>query len=147
MKVQNIRHGVFETNSSSTHSISIDSTDILLDTLEVRYDGKVLIGVGEFGWEQDEHRDAATKASYLHMYCRDWVHPEDLKEKFYQNLKEVILEQTKADDVIFSNDPDGYIDHQSVEDKDYHYIMEDKEKIKNFIFNKKSILVTDNDNH
>ena len=90
-KTVNIRHGVFETNSSSTHSISIDDKEFLLDTLVVNSSGNVEIEVGEFGWEQDTYRDASTKASYLHMYCRDWVHPEDLKERFYQNLKEGIL--------------------------------------------------------
>lgn len=156
---KNIRHGVFETNSSSTHSISIGNSGQLLDTLPINDEGNVIIQPGEFGWEQETYNDAYTKAQYLAVYCRDWS--GDKKDEFFTNLKDVILKQTKANDVIFDLFKDekeeryfypgcydtGYIDHQSVESQDYHHVLEDKNNIRNFIFDKSSWLETDNDNH
>lgn len=152
--IRNTRHGVFETNSSSTHSISISDTGSLLDILKVDDEGNVIVTPAEFGWEQEEYTDANSKASYLYVYCRDWS--GDKEEEFLENLKEAILEQTKAESVIFRDGSntegdygydDGYIDHQSVEGRALDYILEDKRLIRDFIFNPNSILTTDNDNH
>src|SRR4051812_15125515 len=59
-----IRRGVFETNSSSCHSISIASGGEVDDKLYVDEHGVCEIHPGEFGWGIDIHRDAATKAAY-----------------------------------------------------------------------------------
>lgn len=59
MKIQ-IRKGVFETNSSSTHAIVIKN-DSTINT----YPEKVEFKLGEFGWEYDNYNDVETKASYL----------------------------------------------------------------------------------
>lgn len=80
MKKQ-IRYGVFETNSSSTHSISIGNfEDKLLnfiqkpdyeyneDTGEFEdttvYDGNIHVTFGEFGWQEDTYNDVYTKLIY-----------------------------------------------------------------------------------
>jgi hypothetical protein len=59
-----IRKGVFETNSSSTHSITIADSGKLQNTLPIT-DGKIFVTCEEFGWEQEVHTDAYTKLSYL----------------------------------------------------------------------------------
>ena len=56
-----IRRGVFETNSSSTHSVSIShknssyydpsSLNVFID----EYDNKVHVKFGEFGWEVESY--------------------------------------------------------------------------------------------
>ena len=55
-----VRQGVFETNSSSTHSICIaQTTDYIIPD-------KVSFSVGEFGWEVDKLSSLSEKASYLY---------------------------------------------------------------------------------
>lgn len=149
-----IRIGVFETNSSSTHSVCI-ANGPCEDTIVAQLDGKVHIEVGEFGWEVQDYWDAASKASYALTWCHNRnKYKSDVcaRPKHLQMLKEVIEEYTGCD-VIFDYFDDefykyGYIDHQS-DERDYSALaeaMESKESLKQFIFNKNSLLHTDNDN-
>jgi len=55
-----IRGSVFETNSSSTHSISIDHSKILKTNYSY-----LSLECGEFGWEEERYKDAQTKLSYV----------------------------------------------------------------------------------
>lgn len=57
------RRFVFETNSSSSHSISIVSGDYIPDKIYVDETGTCNIFPGEFGWEIEDFYDAASKAS------------------------------------------------------------------------------------
>jgi hypothetical protein len=149
------RNSVFETNSSSTHSISISESNAadLIGTFPIDEDGNIHLLGGDFGWEQASYNDPETKANYALVYAADWS--GDRSEEFQQTLKDVIQEQTGCNEVFFvgsgtnyKDEPDyGYIDHQSVEDRDLHYLFEDKEQLRQFIFNTQSILFTDNDNH
>ena len=173
MKTQE-RRGVFETNSSSTHSIHIDESAELLDTLplnegffykhEDRWvdEGALVLEGGEFGWEIYDHYDALTKANYMAVYAKDWSRDVLYEGQTLQEiLVEVLTEQTGCKEVIFKFDGSvsswnkepnedrewAYIDHQSVEDMDWHYIFEDKELLRMFLFNPSSYVHTDNDNH
>lgn len=147
-----IREGVFETNSSSTHSISIctEDTNRLLDTcLQPNDDGVINLEGGEFGWGIEDHYDAITKANYIALWSNVYS-----GGRFDDVIKEVICNQTGAKEVIFLFSPDSnwddenysYIDHQSA-DNDYSYICEDKDLLRHFIFNRQSFLHLDNDNH
>jgi len=150
------RQQVFETNSSSTHSISISelNDNDILDVLIPDEDGNIVLEGGEFGWDINAYNDAQSKASYAAIYAMEWA--RDDSENFIKILINVIKEQTGCNEVIFNfsseyNDQSGkkwaYIDHQSVEDKKLHYMFENPSTLRNFIFNKKSVLETDNDNH
>lgn len=147
--MEKIRRSVFETNSSSTHSITINNLGDLLDMLIPDESGNVILYGGEFGWEVEDYNDSQSKASYLAIYARYYSSEPNL-EKI---LKEVIKEQTKCKKVVFgfSEDYDMlngcYIDHQSIENKAFHHLFENKEMLRQFIFNPKSVLHTDNDNH
>jgi len=141
--MEKIRSAVFETNSSSTHSISIstENTDLLLDTsLQPDKDGNIVLIGGDFGWGIEDFYDAQTKASYIAVWSN--VHHGG---KYDDTIIEVICNQTAASNVIFSFE-DSYIDHQS-SDNEYDYICEDKETLRHFIFNRNSFLHLDNDNH
>jgi len=63
-----VRHNVFETNSSSTHSVSIskklNGIDAPGDLVVSEEDNKVHARFGEFGWEVRDYRQASTKLSY-----------------------------------------------------------------------------------
>ncbi len=69
MKV--IRKGVFETNSSSTHVISITGGECENpDRLFPSEDGVYRIHPGEFGWEVRTYYDAVMKASYALTWAK-----------------------------------------------------------------------------
>ncbi len=144
MKKQ-VRQNVFETNSSSSHSISIEpSSDGLYDTIIPDEEGNIVLTGGEFGWGIDEYNDAITKANYCAV---DQLNNEDRIDM----LKEVIKEQTGCNDVIIDisdswRDPNySYIDHESVGTS--LEAFESKETLRDFIFSKNSVLYIDNDNH
>lgn len=149
-----IRNEMFETNSSSTHSIVVSYTnDRLLDTLPLDVNGDVLLEGGEFGWEYAVYRDALTKANYLALYTVQY-YPNDVNlagENLVDLLVRVIKDQTQCNNVIFNFHNNAanysYIDHQSIEDKNYHWLFNETDDVRAFIFNKDSYLETDNDNH
>jgi hypothetical protein len=134
----NIRSNVFETNSSSTHSISIsDNLDGILETIVPNDNGIIILIGGEFGWEWEKYNDALTKANYCAV---DNPNNRDM-------LIKVIKEHTGAKDVVIVVDESwnsSYIDHQSGGTS--NKIFETEETLKNFIFNPKCWLFTGNDN-
>lgn len=138
-----IRKKVFETNSSSSHSITIEVGG-KWDNIPLNQYRNITLNGGEFGWEQKRYRDALTKANYCAV---DQLNNEDHLDM----LKRVIKDYTNCNDVIINisrdwdDDYRSYIDHQSIGTSDNAFI--DKETLKNFIFNKNSYLETDNDNH
>ncbi len=144
------RRAMFETNSSSTHSITIVDGK-LDDKLPVR-DGICKVHAGSFGWEEMDYDDAATKASY----CLTWAKDSSAPSNQLTMLEEVIKEVTGAKEVVFvpystgedAWDEWGSIDHQSgpSEGGAGEGIFESKETLKNFIFCSQSKLYTGNDN-
>ena len=152
MKKKLIRNGVFETNSSSCHSISIDKNNknFTASSLYVDEDGCVTLTGGEFGWEQEEYFDALTKANYCaqDIYGYDWRSDSYSLDEYKKNmLIDVIKEQTGCTDVLFDIQSlkDGYIDHES--NGTSYRAFQNKEILRNFIFNRNSYLETNNDNH
>jgi len=152
-KMKKIRNAVFETNSSSSHSISVSdvNSDELMDNVMVMDENdNVVVEPGEFGWEEEVYNDSVTKASYMLTYIKNYC--GDRESEFEEMLKDVIKEQTGCNDVIFNESGDkyynyGYIDHQSSSNDQLHWVFENKETLRQFIFNRESILETDNDNH
>ena len=130
-----IRNKVFETNSSSTHSISIEIGEEW-DNIIPNQDGVIKLYGGEFGWEWRAYNDALTKANYCAVACKLGQTSFNKRE-----LKEVIKEYTGATKVKFKFDNYG-IDHQSAETLEDLYVSD----LKDFIFNKSSYLYTGNDN-
>jgi hypothetical protein len=154
------RHGVFETNSSSTHSIAIQGGKYVLDKLPVE-DGVCRVYPGEFGWEEEDYYDADTKASYCLTHAwsagdgRDGykMSPEKAASRL-DMLRDVIQKATGAEKVEFAESGDdfykrGYIDHQSIEGDGGagEPAFASEESLRDFIFNPNSLLRTDNDNH
>ena len=145
-----IRKNVFETNSSSTHSISVGHGDTY-DSITPYEDGIIYLEPEEFGWEQETYTATYTKLTYAYIYARDWT--GDKSPQFMEVLKKVVCEHTGATDIKMNSSTSfgytntGYIDHQSVEDGNYHYLFEDEQTLKQFIFDPTSVLETDNDSH
>lgn len=138
-----IRQSIFETNSSSCHTITIVASDIFNTKLGKDDEGVVHIYPGEFGWEICKYDIPDEKASYAYTYAKNYGKKEDLK------LLRKVIEDVTGAKVVFEKTsgyfPTGYIDHQS---SDYGAeIFVSYDTVKNFIFNPKSYVQTDNDNH
>lgn len=157
--MRTIRAGVFETNSSSTHSLVISGHGDIDTQYTINGDGLLEIHPYRFGWEWEEYTAAWIKLTYIYLYIKDWVmgnrgyRTPDPDSPYMKLLEDVCKEQTGCVGLIEIPDDDdgfyplGYIDHQSVEDRDLDYLFEnDGQSLRDFIFNKNSILKTGNDN-
>lgn len=152
--MKKIRLNIFETNSSSTHSITMYGRNNF-----VKPTSTIFVHFGEFGWEVETFRDWHDKLSYVLTAIQYHIHiPQDqitkktiLESKYGKWLLEMIKDYCGMEVIVsdcggyFSV---GYIDHESV------YVLEWpetenvwKESMKNFIFNTRYILHTDNDNY
>tara|TARA_R110000772_G_scaffold2410_4_gene8618 strand:- start:81568 stop:82320 length:753 start_codon:yes stop_codon:yes gene_type:complete len=130
--MKKVRKGIFETNSSSSHSIHIDDDMGLMDTSMVPdEDGKIYITESEFGWEWDKLTTAQEKADYCYTDQRN-----------IEMLEKVIKDQTGAKEVIFSGN--GYVDSQSGGTS--YLAHKDEDTLRNLIFNTRSTIYTGNDN-
>jgi hypothetical protein len=131
-----VRNSVFETNSSSSHSISVskDNMDFVMDTIYPDQDGVITVLGQEFGWAWLKFNDAMTKLAYL---------MQDQGNSHMDKIIEVVKEQTGALEVIFDANG-GYIDHESYGTA--YDVCCNADSIKNFVFNKNSWLFTGNDN-
>lgn len=166
--MRQVRLGVFETNSSSTHSLTIDGGQFEPDHMFVE-DGVLEIHPGKFGWEWRDYRDAHTKASYLLTWLREMprnykTRVDEEERRFVRVLKRVTGAkkvrfvplpvstpgggQTLAERRWVKSQQWGYIDHQSIEGGGGpgKAALESEESIERFVFNPKSVLHTGNDN-
>ena len=130
-----IRKSVWETNSSSSHSVSVAGGDkqMVLDTIYPDQNGRIYVDGGEFGWEWGKFNDAVTKLSYAYQDGVD-----------IELLERVVKDHTGAEEVIFRDRDNGYIDHDSVGTA--QEVCGTFDDASNFIFNKNSWLFTGNDN-
>lgn len=128
-----IRQGVFETNSSSTHSICIAKNQ------KVNLPKSIHFSSGEFGWDYDELRSTHAKASYLFTGCHqcDFNYYFDLVLKF---LKKNNIE------VTYDEKCEGYVDHG---DQLLDFILavtENEDRLLSYLFSELSYILTGNDN-
>lgn len=168
--MKQIRNSVFETNSSSTHSLSLGSRkDAEYVIPKHDKDTEVTYTCGEFGWEEsyletwDEKLEYILTAIQYHIplpenYWEDktanLVYNCVINSNFYKWLQEMIYDHCglkirleKLDDNYY---PMGYIDHQSTDMLSWEFVDDEhrfKDNMKNIIFLKDSYIKTDNDNH
>lgn len=151
MKITQIRQGVFETNSSSTHSITIGSSNYYIPDIT-----KLNIQTGEYGWEIDTYYGLNYKASYALTYAVDVnpIYVDMLRDVILDAIPNCIITYNGLEyDEFFdkvNNDKDyfwelGYIDHQSFDDVEF--IFNSYDNLYNFLFSNNSYFKTDNDNH
>lgn len=168
MKIK-IREGIFESNSSSTHSLSVSrksSYDYESIKRFIALDGALHIVPEEFGWEEREYRLPYNKIQYAFemIYMTEFSYDElktlsvdeIYESEGFQALKEAILENiSECKDVVVEpiedtwSNPFGYIDYQSCENYKslQHFLSDYDVTLEEFIFNTGIILKTDNDNH
>lgn len=155
----NVRKNIFETNSSSMHSVSVISKKLQPNEMVLDEDGILHTELGEFGWGYDEYFNQATKLSYLvtiiamkiYGYC---INDESGFYELLEGLKDdsewidlvnMLKERTGCKDVVVDKS-DGYIDHQSFEGTATAFLKSIDCTAEEFIFGDTTLII-DNDNH
>ena len=135
--MKKIRKNVFETNSSSTHSICIAKVqDYTIPT-------KLHLELGDFGWNEDTISTDYEKASYLYTAIVNYF-PHHL-DNFLQLLDAKGIEITKEElkDDSWNN---GYVDHGGELSDFVKDVMTNEEKLLSYLFSGLSFILTGNDN-
>lgn len=161
MKIQ-IRQGIFETNSSSVHAISIYTSKTPINLPK-----KVVFETDEFGWEKRKYTNYKSKASYLWTAILENYSvssPETVK--MCKDKIVDVLTRHGVHDVIFVTPPtehNYYVHEGNIHDYedygtncsiDHSYELRDfldlilfnEQALLNFLFNDESIIETGNDN-
>ena len=127
------REGVFETNSSSTHSLTIGTGSNEFPNLNEN--GDIIIYLSQYGWEIEEYHSLEDRMSYVFSYL--YNDQDDL----FDELIAYIKENTDAKEVIFENTEWCYVDHGGEHmELNFDWLVD-------FMFNKGGYFETDNDNH
>ena len=158
MKLQ-VRSGVFETNSSSTHSLAISTEK----GLKLKFPKKVVFKYGEFGWEERTLKSTKDKASYL--YTAIFYFDAKIREQYIRFIFDTLVENNiechfdgdikytvstwgfdrNNPSIYFSENIDGYIDH--AENLGFiEKICTDKQLLLSYLFSEHSFIKTGNDN-
>ena len=175
--MRQIRKSVFETNSSSTHSVSVsrkNSNYYSENCLEnhIDYDNKVHVEFGEFGWEWASYDSPYEKLQYIVTMLaetegRNISTVDELFETDgFKLINDAVADYCNCDGIWIDSDMkmnsyewdgkehqyldhDGYIDHQSHEDyKSVQDFLDDYcVNVEQFIFDDGVCVITDNDNH
>lgn len=161
------RLGMPETNSSSSHAVSISMLGNYIKPGDPEWDIEIENGIlkipegNGFGWEYFKSNTILTKLQYLcGIFCSD-IKSYNGKKKIFK-LKKILRELFNVQDVEFlwiteySNrlkeveDPeDAYYSYPEIDHNSYDIfeeITESKEVIKNYLFSRDSWLYGGNDN-
>ena len=145
--MENIRNKVFETNSSSVHSIVIDKSGREKSRLKPNKDGAIVAHFGKFGKELEYYNTQSEKLSYLvsllYYYSGDYDMESIYNLYEFGLLKEAVCKYTGANDLIIApGEPE--IDHQSQpwNGEDTLVNFYDEDQIIDFMFNKYITLKT-----
>lgn len=153
-----IRKNVFETNSSSSHSLTMGSGVLAPMPFTPRElkEGVVKLCVGEYHWEWHRYYKARNKLNYLLTQVTDGCVPGDNAQQataqLLQNnphvamLAAAVKAHTGCD--ILVSPGEGGIDHQSArpEGDTGMELFQDEGRLKSFIFDETAYLQTGNDN-
>lgn len=170
-----IRHGVFETNSSSCHSLALTkgkngerSLSKLYTDYQLDENGNLHFNVGEYGWGVDVLSDFQSKLDYVMTYA--------IRKGSYYNfldLMKSLHDVTQFNKLYYCDQLAGYWNEEEnafkfsgyysdVDDLErdigdaYIYpdsldllngIIQNEEQLKNLLFVKDSEIVIENDNH
>ena len=136
-----IRSSVFETNSSSTHSIAISKAPVVA--------GKhISFGIGEFGWENG----IADTADYLYTAILEQRNPSELLDKLKEILNkhsiEYKFEEPRYEKSAYGDYEYldyGYIDHAYELGEFLDEVLNNEDLLMRYLFGN-STVYTGNDN-
>ena len=149
--MKQIRKNVFETNSSSCHSLVISKDDYGPNHIPtfLNFDADE-----DYGWEQYCLSTDEEKASYLYtamLNCDMGAQAKEFKRKLEEDFKIKIFvpdykrETNKYSDWEYWNCR-GSVDHAGELIPFINEILENDDKLKRFLFDDKSKIYTGNDN-
>lgn len=145
-----IRKNVFETNSSSVHSLAISTDGLEKCKLKIHKDGFIHTDYGEFGKNYNLYQSQSEKLSYL-ATCAYYIEDDDYDVEnvnnsyFWKRISDAIVKYVpECIGVKILGKEEPYIDHQSIPDYDGINFIDtyDEDEIINFIFNKNIWLKT-----
>lgn len=157
MKKQ-IRKGVFETNSSSTHAICIATEDVLDIPKSIEF------GFGEYGWECRTYSNLQDRANYLYTaighvsqtfeelqqyltFLYDTLTKNGVENIYMEDFSIYVSTWNNKVEISPSVDyDDGYIDHGNETAEFVHAVCTDEDKLLHYLFSNKSYVETGNDN-
>ena len=151
MKIQ-IRKNIFETNSSSIHSLVIgNNNENIYENLptEIHFNG------GEYGWENEVYNDIENKANYLYT----GIVKNNLVDELVPKIKDILSKWNitpifqETNKKMYNNEEYDefkhgyyYIDH-SYDLQDFlNTVCNNEELLMNFLFSDGSFIETGNDN-
>lgn len=155
MKEQ-IRIGVFETNSSSIHTITVSRKPVTVSDITAR---TVQFHLGCFGWGPEKYDTLEDRASYLWtLACCGTFEEAELHRKFIESALRFVgveceFDAIKSKQSSWNNSnyvvaEDGkyfYIDHSESFDEFADLIFTDQDFLLRFLFGN-SVIYTFNDN-
>lgn len=143
------RKSVFETNSSSTHSICISLEDEILEYPKE----KIKLRYGEYGWESVFLETPEDRLSYLLTALRNFMDLSEIDESSISKLlnwmdEENIHYDSSEIDVEGNSSilESGYIDHVSGTKDFVLFVLSNKDHFLKFAFSSLSFIQTGNDN-
>lgn len=154
-----IRHSVFETNSSSVHSISLEGPESI-ENLECLA-SPIRIIPGEYGWSGPDVAGVIEKIAYLATMIMDYKYEwEEKTHRFYSNneklemlkndpdwikIQEVVRDRLgKEVEIVIPEGHNFYVDHQSCMPL---IDFLGKRSLEDFLFDPSVVVEIDNDNH
>lgn len=157
VKAVNIRRGVFETNSSSSHSVTLrNGGESDTRFFHVDDENRVVVTPDEYGWGYEVLTEPDQKLSYLvtmvmerlssdHSVIDDELLHED---EDFKKILECIAAYTDYKDVVLVDPPYCfYIDHQSYYDKLDEFLSDWGVTMNQLLFDTGVSIIIDNDNH
>ena len=136
-----VRHGVFETNSSSVHTFILSQ-----EPFKGAYPATVVFTFDEFGWEFDSYDDMWNKASYLYTALANLYSYEEAKDMLSSMLLPLGIQCEFAPPSKDSYYNMGYIDHIDECEDFIKNVMQSPETLCQFLFDNRSYIHTGNDN-
>lgn len=137
-----IRKGIFETNSSSSHSFSMGPEGRFGAVLPMGSDGVIHVPEDEWDTSSGKTNDSLSKLSYLLAFAYtigSWDEDGSDFEKYRDFIYKVVMDFTGATGIDWT--PDSTIDHQSTDIIDPRDLL-DPEFIKEFVFNEGTWIYT-----
>lgn len=144
--MKKVRNEVFETNSSSSHSITLSRNE------NGEFDKKTPIVVkpywhGGFGWEFETWNTIEEKLAYMIrcLVCYDF-NEENLQDKIKPIQERLHNLGIDFELPTYEEYMNGYVDHEDWYQGEIEYIYEDNDRLLAFLLNNESCIEGGNDN-